>query len=43
MEEPVPSAHMKPVLRPSASVLFSLVIVLLVFGSAIYILGFYLK
>lgn len=42
MEEPVP-LQTKPELRPSASVLFSLLIVLLVFGSAIYVLGVYLK
>jgi len=43
MEKPAPFPHTKPVLRPSATALFSLAIVLLVFGSAIYVLGFYLK
>lgn len=43
MEEPVSSPEMKPVLRPSASVLLSLLIVVLLFGSGIYVAGVYLK
>jgi hypothetical protein len=43
MEEPGSSPQMKPVLRPSASVLLSLLIVVLVFGSGIYVLGICLK
>jgi hypothetical protein len=34
---------MKPVLRPSASVLLSLFIVVLLFGSGVYVVGVYLK
>lgn len=43
MEEPVPTPRMKPELRPSPSVLLSLLIVVLVFSSGIYVLGVYLK
>jgi hypothetical protein len=43
MEEPVPPPQMKSELRPSVSVLLSLVVVVLVFCSAIYVLGVYLK
>jgi hypothetical protein len=42
MEETTHETHFKRVLQPSASVLLSLLIVLLVFGGAGYVLAFYL-